>query len=123
MGRSVLASLGDNTDDQDQLYKLSASCPADSWTSVELELRNPEPLPSLSDLTRFLISSVALLTHIDTLSVHLDSQRVLRIQKEVESPVDISFPEHLKPTTSGGILTVQSIQRAGKAMLVTWRHV
>ncbi|KAG8216244.1 hypothetical protein J3R82DRAFT_8285 [Butyriboletus roseoflavus] len=94
-----------------KLCKFPADCPMDSWTSIELELRKPEPLPMLTDLTRFLVSSVAFLTHIDTFVVHLDSERVLHVEKQAESPVGIPIPEHLKPTTPQEALTVESIQR------------
>ncbi|KAG8216243.1 hypothetical protein J3R82DRAFT_8284 [Butyriboletus roseoflavus] len=103
---------------RNQLCKWPADCPMDSWTSIELELRKPEPLPMLADLTRFLVSSVAFLTHIDTFSVNLDSQRVLRVEKQVESSAEIPIPEHLKPTTPQEALTVESIQRTAQRITV-----
>ena len=108
---------------KNQLYKQFTDCPPDSWTSVELELRVQEPLPVLADLTRFLVSSVAFLTNIDTISIYLDGQEFLHIQKQsFKSPIDILIPPHLKPTTPSQILTVESIQRTGKATLATFRH-
>ena len=108
---------------KDQLCKLFTDCETDSGTSVELELLRPESLPVLADLTRFLVSSVAFLTNINTFSVHLDNERVLRVEKQVESQVEIPIPEHLKPTTQEGTLIVKSIQRTGKATLVTFGHL
>ncbi|KAH0831350.1 hypothetical protein J3R83DRAFT_14012 [Lanmaoa asiatica] len=97
---------------KNQLRKQFAHCdPLDSWTSVELKLKAPESLPVLADLARFLVSSVAFLTRIHTISVYLDSQRLLRIRKQVQPPVDIPIPKHLKPTTPLQVLKVESIQR------------
>ncbi|KAH0831364.1 hypothetical protein J3R83DRAFT_14027 [Lanmaoa asiatica] len=94
-----------------RLRKQFTHCDPDSWTSVELKLKAPEPLPVLADLARFLVSSVAFLTNIHTISVYLDSQSVLHIQKQVQPPVDILIPQHLKPTTPLHALKVESIQR------------
>ncbi|KAF8123691.1 hypothetical protein EV363DRAFT_1455306 [Boletus edulis] len=95
-----------------KLCKQFADSSTDSWTSVELELRDPEPLPGLADLTRFLVSSVAFLTNIHTIAIFLDDQRLVHIQKESrESPVDTPISQHLMRTTASHILTVESIQR------------
>ncbi|KAH0831140.1 hypothetical protein J3R83DRAFT_13710 [Lanmaoa asiatica] len=109
---------GGNILTENQLRKRFAQCELDSWTSVELELRILEPLPVLVDLGRFLVSSVAFLVNIHTISVHLDSQRVVHIQKRVQLPVDIPIPQHLKPTTPLQALTVESIQRSVQRIAV-----
>ncbi|KAI9567656.1 hypothetical protein HD554DRAFT_2192361 [Boletus coccyginus] len=94
-----------------KLCKWFTNCSPDSWTSVELELRKPEPLPVLPDLTRFLVSSVTMLTNIHTVSIYLDGERFLHIQKEsCESPVDVPIPQHLVRTTPLQALTVESVQ-------------
>ena len=108
---------------KDQLCKSFADCPTDSGTSVELKLLEPESSPVLADLTRFLVSSVAFLTHITTFSVYLDSERVLRVDKHVELQVEMPIPEHLKPTIPEGTMLVKSIQRTGKATLVSFGHL
>ena len=123
MGRLILGFLVEtqHTDYQNQLFKEFADCSPDSWTSVELELRVPEPLPVLADLTRFLVSSVAFLTNIDSISIYLDGQEFLHIQKQsFKSPVDIPIPPHL--TTPSQTLTVECIQRTGKGVLVAFSY-
>ena len=60
-----------------------------------------------------------MLTNIHTISIYLDDQRFLHIRKEsLESPVGVPIPQHLVRTTPLQALTVESIQRTGKAVLV-----
>lgn len=114
---SLRISGGNTLTVKNQLRKRFADCSRDLWTSVELELQTSEPLPVLADLTRFLVSSVTFLTNIHTISIDLDCQRLLHICKEpCKLPVKVPIPIHLMPTTLSETLTVESIERTGKAI-------
>ncbi|KAF8558574.1 hypothetical protein OG21DRAFT_1075395 [Imleria badia] len=105
----------DSSTSPDTSASLDSWTSPDLWTSVELELQDPEPLPGFADLTRFLVSSVAFLMNVHTISIYLDGNRqpLLHIQKEIicKEPIPIPIPQHLMPTTASETLTVESIQR------------
>ncbi|KAI0037007.1 hypothetical protein K488DRAFT_75577 [Vararia minispora EC-137] len=103
-------------DKKDQLFARRGSLPAqegahpDPWTTFQMILREPAPIPPAFDFTRFLVSSMTFMAHLSEVSVYFDDRRLVRITKDGGKPKDIPEIEGLKPTSPKGIMTVKSIQ-------------
>ena len=54
----------------------------DPWTTFQMTLREPGPIPPALDLTRFLASSITFMTHLSEVSVYFDDKRLVRLSKD-----------------------------------------
>ncbi|RXW23364.1 hypothetical protein EST38_g2483 [Candolleomyces aberdarensis] len=101
-------------DKKDQLYarrgKLPPAPEANVWTSFEMPLREPAPIPTPFDLIRFLTSSITFMTHLNRVSVFLDDKRLAKLEKTADAPRLLSVPKGLNPRTEGGMMTIANIR-------------
>ncbi|KAJ6495551.1 hypothetical protein C8R47DRAFT_1213045 [Mycena vitilis] len=72
-------------DNKDQLFARRGPLPptapqtsTDNWTSFEMPLRQPVPMPVAFDFTRFLASSITFMANLSEVSVYFDDKRLNR---------------------------------------------
>jgi uncharacterized protein DUF3684 len=82
----------------------------DPWTTFQMTLREPSPMPAALDLTRFLASSITFMTHLSEVSVYFDDQRLVRLSKNRGVPKEMPMPDGLKGTSPEGMMNVKSIE-------------
>ena len=80
------------------------------WTSFEMDLRDPRPLPgSPVDIARFLATSITFMTHIKDVSLYIDHHRLVHLAKESDPSQRISISPLLQTATPSGLLSVKGI--------------
>ncbi|KAJ1300947.1 hypothetical protein OPQ81_003373 [Rhizoctonia solani] len=112
----------------DQLFARRGNLPADSnnaeWTSFEMPLREPAPLPGLPvDIARFLATSLTFMTHLRSVSMFFDGRCLAKIEKEVGSPRRLVIPRGLKLTSPGGMMNATGMTSTSlymKATVLRW---
>jgi hypothetical protein len=82
----------------------------DPWTTFQMTLREPGPIPPAFDFTRFLVSSITFMTHLSEVSVYFDDKRLVRLSKDCDTSKDVSIPKGLKSTSPEGMMSVKSIE-------------
>jgi hypothetical protein len=82
----------------------------DQWTTFEMDLRDPAPIPSAFDFTRFLVSSITFMAHLREVSVYFDDKRLARLTKDVGTPKPLTIPRHLKTTSAMGFMNVEGLK-------------
>ncbi|KAI0637255.1 hypothetical protein C8Q77DRAFT_1216014 [Trametes polyzona] len=100
-------------DKKDQLFARRGKLPdsAESpWTSFEMGLREPAPIPPPFDFTRFLASSITFMRHLLDVSVFLDDKRLSRLTKAPGAPKVASIPKGLKPSSPLNTMQVNGLQ-------------
>ncbi|EIW60639.1 uncharacterized protein TRAVEDRAFT_119941 [Trametes versicolor FP-101664 SS1] len=100
-------------DKKDQLFARRGKLPEsaeDPWTSFEMGLREPTPIPPPFDFTRFLASSITFMRHLLDVSVFLDDKRLSRLTKAPGAPQAMSIPKGLKPSSPLNTMQVNGIQ-------------
>ncbi|THH10019.1 hypothetical protein EW146_g8508 [Bondarzewia mesenterica] len=116
-------------DKKDQLFARRGQFPSsndgtpDPWTTFEMTLREPAPIPAAFDFTRFLVSSITFMSHLSQVSVFFDDKRLVRLSKESGSSRDMPLLRGLKTASPSGIMTVRGIQSTPlniKAEVVRW---
>ncbi|CCM02906.1 uncharacterized protein FIBRA_05020 [Fibroporia radiculosa] len=116
-------------DKKDQLFARRGKLPSadtDVWTTFEMSLREPAPIPRAFDLTRFLASSLTFMTHLREVSVFLDDRRISRLNKNAGSPNSVGIPQGLKNLSLRGIMQVKDIQTTPlsiKTELIRWVYM
>jgi hypothetical protein len=100
-----------------QLYARRGTIPAsvdhdmvDSWTTFQMMLREPGPIPPTLDLIRFLISSITFMTHLSEVSVYFDDKRLVRLSKDCSASKEVPMLDGLKGTSPDGMMNVKSIE-------------
>lgn len=97
----------------DQLYARRGNLPPtpepNVWTTFEMPLREPSPMPTPFDLIRFLTSSITFMTHLNRVSVFLDDKRLARLEKTADVSRILLVPKGLNPRTEGGMMTIANI--------------
>jgi hypothetical protein len=99
-----------------QLYARRGTVPAsvddvvDPWTTFQMTLREPGPIPPAFDFTRFLVSSITFMTHLSEVSVYFDDKRLVRLSKECGVSKEVPMLRGLKVTSPEGMMTVKSIE-------------
>ncbi|OBZ66504.1 hypothetical protein A0H81_13686 [Grifola frondosa] len=101
-------------DGKDQLFARRGTLSAensDLWTTFEMSLREPAPIPPPFDFTRFLASSITFMAHLMDVSVYLDDKCLSRLTKDrgVSEPTNI--PKGLKNSSPLGTMHVMGIQK------------
>jgi len=85
------------------------------WTTFELELREPAPIPGGAfDFTRFLVSSISFMTHLREISVYFDDKRLVHLTKDVGTPKELEIPWGLSPHSATGLTEVRSLKSTRK---------
>jgi hypothetical protein len=80
------------------------------WTSFEMVLREPAPIPAAFDFTRFLASSITFMVHLSDVSVFLDDKRLARLTKASGIPKAIDIPKGLQSSSRLEIMNVTGVQ-------------
>ncbi|KAJ6593724.1 hypothetical protein B0H19DRAFT_1091788 [Mycena capillaripes] len=103
-------------DNKDQLFARRGALPAtvsddpsDAWTSFEMPLRQPVPMPVAFDFTRFLASSITFMAYLSEVSVYFDDKRLVRLKKESGVPKPLGIPKGLQNRSSFGTMTVTGV--------------
>lgn len=101
-------------DKKDQLYARRGTLPTDvegkEWTTFEMPLREPAPMPVPFDLIRFLTSSITFMTHLHRISVYLDDKRLARLEKGAGQAHILGVPRGLNPRTEQKTMTINTIR-------------
>ena len=92
----------------------SAGDVTDAWTTFQIKLREPGPIPIVLDLTRFLASSITFMTHISEVSVYFDNKQLVRLSKNRRAPKKVPMLRGLKGTSPTGMMNVKSIKTTRK---------
>lgn len=80
------------------------------WTSFEMVLREPLPIPPAFDFTRFLASSITFMTHLEEISVYLDSWQLVKLNKSLGSSQLYAVPRGLSCTSPNKYMTVNGLK-------------
>jgi Protein of unknown function (DUF3684) len=103
-----------------QLYVRHGSIPAsvdgvvDPWTTFHMTLREPGPVPTALDFTRFLASSITFMTHLSEVSVYFDNKQLVRLFKNRGLSKKVPMRRGLKGTSPKGMMNVKSIETTRK---------
>jgi len=82
----------------------------DPWTTFQMTLREPSPIPAALDFTRFLASSITFMTHLSEVSVYFDDQRLVRLSKNRGVSKEMPMLDGLKGTSPEGMMNVKSTE-------------
>jgi hypothetical protein len=99
-----------------QLYVRRGTVPAsvddvvDPWTTFQMTLREPGPIPAALDFTRFLASSITFMTHLSEVSVYFDDKRLVRLSKNRGMSKEMPMLNGLKGTSPEGMMNVKAIE-------------
>ncbi|KZW00398.1 hypothetical protein EXIGLDRAFT_639482 [Exidia glandulosa HHB12029] len=114
-------------DGGDQLFVRRGQVPAeqqaDDWTTFDMPLREPGPIPNAFDLTRFLTSSITFMTHLNEVSIFFDDIRLSHISKAAGTEKTLGVPKALRPRSVGGTMTVRGVTSRAlhiKAEVLRW---
>ena len=86
----------------DKLFARRGSLPNqtdDPWTTFEMDLREPTPIPTAFVFTQFLASSITFMAHLREVSVYLDDKRLAHLTKDTGIPKQLTLPPGLTPTS------------------------
>ena len=100
-------------DKKDQLFARRGArkdAEGDPWTTFQMELREPAPIPQPFDFTRFLASSITFMRHLLDVSVFLDDKRLSRLTKAPGVPKALSLPRGLKASSPLNTMHVNGLQ-------------
>lgn len=82
----------------------------DPWTTFEMDLREPTPIPAAFDFTRFLVSSITFMVHLREVSVYFDDKRLVHLTKDTGNPKQLTIPRSLRPTSMMGFMNVKGLR-------------
>lgn len=74
-----------------------------------MALRDPAPIPTAFDLTRFLSSSITFMVHLREVSIYFDGRRLARLTKDPGSPVSVPIPRGLKTSSPFNTMHAKNI--------------
>jgi hypothetical protein len=81
----------------------------DAWTTFQMTLREPGPMPPAFEFSRFLVSSIAFMTHLSEVSVYFDDIRLVKLSKNRGVSEEVPMLKELKGTSPEGMMNVESI--------------
>ena len=95
-----------------QLYvrRGTAGNAVDTWTTFQMTLREPSPMPPAFDFARFLVSSIAFMTSISEVSVCFDDKRLVKLSKNRGVSKEVPMLKELKGMSPEGMMNVKSIE-------------
>ena len=82
----------------------------DAWTTFQMTLREPGPMPPAFNFTRFLVSSIAFMTHLSEVSVYFDDRRLVKLSKNRGISKEVPMLEEFKSVSPKGTMIVESIE-------------
>jgi hypothetical protein len=112
-----------------QLYVRRGTVPAsvddvvDPWTTFQMTLREPGPIPAALDFTRFLASSITFMTHLSEVSVYFDDKRLVRLSKNSGMSKEMPMLNGLKGTSPEGMMNVKAIETMGEFCCKFWKSL
>jgi len=86
----------------------------EQWTTFQMTLREPGPIPAALDLTRFLTSSITFMTHLSEVSVYFDDIRLVRLSKNRGVSRVVPMLNGLEGTSFRRMMNVTSIETMRK---------
>jgi len=86
----------------------------DAWTTFQMTLREPGPMPPAFDFTRFLVSSIAFMMHLSEVSVYFDDKRLVKLSKNCGVSKKVPILKKLKSMSPKGMMEVKSIKTTGE---------
>ena len=86
----------------------------DQWTTFEMDPREPTPIPSPFDFTRFLVSSITFMTHLREVSVYFDDKRLVHLVKDATIPEQLTIPQGLNPTSPMRFMDIKGLRSTRK---------
>jgi len=89
----------------------------DPWTTFEMDLREPTPIPAAFDFTRFLVSSITFMVHLREVSVYFDDKRLVHLTKDTGNPKQLAIPRSLRPTSTMGFMNVKGLRSTRKLFI------
>lgn len=92
----------------------------DPWTTFELELREPTPIPGAFDFTRFLVSSITFMAHLREVSVYFDDKRLVHLTKDAGTPKRLTIPRGLRPASTMGFMNVKGLKSTREWLIGNW---
>jgi Protein of unknown function (DUF3684) len=88
-----------------------------------MTLREPGPIPTALDFTRFLASSITFMTHLSEVSVYFDDKRLVRLSKNRGSSKEMPMLNGLKGTSPEGMMNVKAIETTREFCCSFWRNL
>lgn len=110
-------------DKKDQLFARRGVLPSPSeaddrsWTSFEMPLREPAPIPLAFDLTRFLASSITFMVHLREVSVYFDGYRLAHLTKDPGHSKNAPLLRGLKTSSTFNMMHVTGIKQTRELLL------
>ena len=83
---------------------------SDPWTTFEMDLREPAPIPAAFDFTRFLVSSITFMAHLRDVSVYFDGKRLAHFTKDAGIPKQLALPPGLTPISPMGFMCINGLK-------------
>ena len=90
----------------------------DTWTTFEMDLREPTPIPAAFDFTRFLVSSITFMAHLREVSVYFDDKRLVHLTKDADISNQLIIPQGLNPTSPTGFMKIKGLKSIRKWFIV-----
>jgi hypothetical protein len=112
-----------------QLYVRRGTVPAsvdtvvDPWTTFQMTLREPGPIPAALDFTRFLAASITFMTHLSEVSVYFDDKRLVRLSKNRGMPREMPMLNGFKGTSPEGMMNVKTIETMREFCCNFWKNL
>ncbi len=75
-----------------------------------MTLRDPSPIPSAFDVTRFLASSITFMRHLREVTVYFDDKRLVKLNKASGLPQDIPIPKEYNNRSPEKTMTVIGVE-------------
>lgn len=102
-------------DKRDQLFARRGQLPDSKenpspWTTFEMVLREPVPIPVAFDFTRFLASSITFMTYLSEVSLFFDDKRLAYLKKTPGVPKGLGLPAGLRSSSSSGVMTIKDLK-------------
>jgi len=86
----------------------------DQWTTFEMDLREPAPMPAAFDFTRFLVSSITFMGHLREVSVYFDDKRLVHLTKDADIAEQLTIPRGLRPISTMGFMNIKGLKSTSK---------
>ena len=86
----------------------------DPWTTFEMDLWEPAPIPAVFDFTQFLVSSITFMTHLREVSVYFDDKRLVHLTKDADISNQLIIPQGLNPTSPMGFMKIKDLRSTCK---------
>ncbi|KAF8070283.1 hypothetical protein FPV67DRAFT_1486835 [Lyophyllum atratum] len=102
-------------DKKDQLFARRGQLPGSEenpspWTTFEMVLREPVPIPIAFDFTRFLASSITFMTYLSEVSLFFNDKCLAHLKKTPGVPKTLALPPGLRSSSSSGIMTIKDLK-------------